>query len=418
MSISSINKTPEGGDVKDPVYFAGDPATWVRRVRNLIPGANPIVSATLATTNIQSVVTGVVRLWEVIGTAIKLNKKPEEKRDETSSVKENSLKVTSATQHLFVVLNAGQAVAEVSGGVVGTVWSGLSIAALATTSKTVAVAAQSVGTASSGLGLALYLFMAIPQGIKAAKALKLVKDLNELEKHGTSVDSLQTIYETRPNDLKLAAPKVFAMIAEKNGSVSKADVEAVIKEARATAVFSIVVISACVISILATALGLAFTAGPGVIVAAVGCLIATLAMSGIDCYAMITYLKETSALSTKDLVVKVITIILAIATLAVTVAFAPTLALQVLGGIVGAIMIAIPIISIAVVKEKERKAAKLEGRVSSEEERRIATEEQIRMAEFLKREDELDQEEERRIAAQLEEERKLAELDHFARNRL
>ncbi len=372
-------------DAPDPntSYFTADGAFLGKRINGVIPTPSPILAATLSTINTQSILTGILRLWSLIVAVKEVNAKPKVDSKDETSMRKTASKITDTTQNVRLALVAGQTAAEIGGGVVGTIYAGFSIAAITTASKTAAVAAQSLGQASSGLGLALYTFMAIIGGVKAAKALKIVNDKG-LKDGLTAVPTLQKLYETQSADLKLVAPKVFAAIEKNNGLVCRADIKAVIKEAKGTATLSIVVISACVLSIVATALGLAFSAGPLVIVTAIISLIAGLTMTSIDGYSMINYLKETSHLSKKDLVVKIIVIILAAITLAVTIAFTAAVALKVIGVIIGIIMIAIPIISIAVLKAKEERSKKLELEAHEAEKKRIKKVEQEEFFDVLK----------------------------------
>ena len=353
-------------DVND-TYVSGDGSGLGRKIVGLTKSANPTLAAILSTSSAQSIVTGAVRLCKAINDIKNLQGK------------ELAYKTTDVSKHVLVGLNTTLAVVEVTSGVVGTVGAGFTMAALQTATKAAVVVAPILGKIGGGVGLALYTIMAIPHAIKAVKTLILVKQLG-LQK----TEDLQSFYEEHKDALNEVAPKAFNAI--KNNSITPEDVKNLIKEARGNAVLSILVIAACVISILGVALGLALSAGPGLIVAAVVSLIATLSMTGIDGYSMIQSLREKTRLSDKDLIVKIVIIALAAVTLVLAVYFAPTLALAALGGIIGGIMIAVPMTSIIVLKIKEEHAKKITenakyGNTKKEQKEKVVAEAEAEAAE-------------------------------------
>lgn len=314
-------------------YASGDVISIGRKGANVavLGGLSPVLSSAMSTANSMTILTGVIRL---LGHLKGLGKKPKgENPTETLNKK-----TTEVGQKAITGLGIALSGVEMASGAVSTASSITSLVAIKTAAKAAVAALPALSGASSGIGVALYTFMAAPHAIKVARGLEVlekIKTLGGLEK------------------LKTENPELLKLVAPSHGLTG--DLEEVKKEIQGNSVFSVLLISTCILCIVGTALGLAFAAGPGLIVACVVGLVATLAMSGIDGYCMVQALKNTSKLHKKDLIIKIITIALALTTLAISVVFAPTLALQILAGVVGAIMVAVPITSIALLKAKEEK---------------------------------------------------------------
>ena len=207
-------------------------------------------------------------------------------------------------------------------------------------------AAKYIKITVSGVSCFLYALTAVPKVIQAVNCFSIMKKLEN------NPPSLKELFNSKPNELKLAAPEVFAKI-EKGQKITLDLVNLAVKECKENGVLSIVTVALSVVAIVATILLTVFTGGAGFIAGAVIGTIVSLVVTAVDIKTWVTALKEAKGLSNTDLVVSVLSIALGIISLVLTVVFAPTLILAIVGGLLCSLMIAIPLINIIYLKSKE-----------------------------------------------------------------
>jgi hypothetical protein len=206
--------------------------------------------------------------------------------------------------------------------------------------------AKYIKTTVSGVSCFLYALTAVPKVIQAVNCFTII---GGLENKSTT---LVELYNNKPNELKLAAPGVFARL-EKSEMITECLVKSAVEECKGNGVLSIVTVALSVIAIVATILVTVFTAGSGLIVGAVIGTVVSLVVTAVDIKTWVTALKEAKGLTNTDLVVSILSIALGVISLVLTVVFAPTLILAIVGGLLCSLMIAIPLINIVYLKVKE-----------------------------------------------------------------
>lgn len=248
----------------------------------------------------------------------------------------------------LVYLDITREVARFFSGVISTLSTIMMIVidAIKTIGPMIIEAAKHIKTTASGVACLLYALTAIPKVIKAVHCLTI---LNKLEKNLTTLDK---IYAENPNELKVAAPEIYARL-QKNEAIDPSLINQAMKECKENGILSIVTVCLSVIAIVATILVAVFTGGIGLVIGAVIGAVVLLTITAVDIKSWISALKDAKGLNDKELAVNIVSIVIGIVSLVVAVFFAPTLLLQVIGGLLCAIPIAIPIFNLIYLKVKE-----------------------------------------------------------------
>jgi hypothetical protein len=175
-------------------------------------------------------------------------------------------------------------------------------------------------------------------------------------------------------DLKSVAPEAYKKLrleGKDYSEVSRVGKIDLIKEIEKSQAENALALTTLLVLLVGAVLGAVFTAGAGALAAAIVGLIGSLGSAASDTLSMVGALKKAKSMSNTELVIKSIMVVLAVVSLVLSVVFAPTLALAIAAGVVGVILVAIPLISIIVVKANEAKAkeeAKAEKEAKEREE--------------------------------------------------
>ena len=231
-----------------------------------------------------------------------------------------------------IVLSAG--VAQVTAGVIKTSGNVLTIAGakvISTAAKTsITAAASTTLKIGGGLSTAYLALIMVPvcMGIDKTRVM-----LEKLKKDDTSIDMKK---------LHALAPKTFENLSLENKSyieLSEVQKKEIIKELEASQVENGVVLSILLLTLIGAVLGIVFTGGTGAIIASIVGTVAGIAMAGNDTSSMIKALQNAkSKMSDLELVIKIITVILGVVSLVLAVYYAPTVALAIASGTVGALL--------------------------------------------------------------------------------
>lgn len=251
--------------------------------------------------------------------------------------------------------------------IAGTVFYSLRLAAQQAAGKV-------AGLASSILGSALSYFMAIPHAFKCASGAK-VQDLlkgkdqdfvdglseklikyeqkNPIEKEEVKKAARKKAGVT-PEELKSVAPNAYAKLL-KGKKVSLDDLK---KEIKATMTISGIAAGIFIVAAVTGVVGMFLTGGVAPLVLAVIGMIAGIAAIALDGMAVIDILKKMTKLGKKDLIIKIITITVAVLTIALTVAFPPaSAAVLACSLVVSGFILSVPVGSIIYLKLKEARLA-------------------------------------------------------------
>lgn len=231
-------------------------------------------------------------------------------------------------------------------------------------------AGKVAGLVSSILGSTLSYFMAFPYAFKCAsgaRVLNLLKGKDQSfvdglkeklieyeQKSPKEKEDVKKVARERggvtPEELKSVAPNAYAKLL-KGEQVKLEDLH---KEIKATMTISGIAAGIFIVAAVTGVVGMFLTAGVAPLILAVIGMIAGVASTALDGMAVVDILKKMTKLGKKDLIVKIITITVAVLTIALTIAFPPaSAAVLACSLLVSGFILAVPVGSIIYLKIKE-----------------------------------------------------------------
>jgi hypothetical protein len=194
----------------------------------------------------------------------------------------------------------------------------------------------------------------VQTAIKKDSLRNLIKELNGLE-------DFKTFDFER---IKSLAPKALAKNQTCKLDNQKLKQE-IIKELQATILKSDISLVTCILSLITTIIGFAVSLNIGLIISAIIGAASSVISAVSDINTGIKSLKKAEGMSKVELILKINMIAFSFISLVLSVIFAPTIPLAILAGLVGVLVMSVPVTSIVLLKIKEgilKQEAKLKER--------------------------------------------------------
>ncbi|MCH9620709.1 MAG: hypothetical protein S4CHLAM20_01100 [Chlamydiia bacterium] len=156
--------------------------------------------------------------------------------------------------------------------------------------------------------------------------------------------------------IKLVAPNTYAKLMK--GERGPHLLEELKQECKKSAIFAGLQAAASITIIITSILSIFFSSGVAVMILGLVTILVGLGGTVVDGVTLIETLKAATKLGKRDLIIKVLCIIIGVISLTVSVLFAPSLAIAIAGAIAGAAILAVPVGSLAYLAEKERRLNK------------------------------------------------------------
>ena len=269
----------------------------------------------------------------------------------TSDEIEEAIKSSTHTARGVHAMKASRGIIGLMGGVTSTLQAGFSLGAISNTSAAITHGLAALKAASGPLGGIFLSALIIPRCIELNKELLIQKAIKDHGKNG-----LMDLFNQNPGAIELALPVVYKKLKE-GEEITEKEFGEISKGLNESVKMNITRLVLNSVTLLLTVLGAVLTSGIAPLAFLIVGLAVSLITGVVDIKSIIEMLKKAVKLTNKDIVIKVLMIVLALTAAVVSAVLAPSLGLQIAAGVVGGVLALIPVVSLAAVSIKVKRLA-------------------------------------------------------------
>ncbi len=247
------------------------------------------------------------------------------------------------------VMKASRGIIGVLNGITSTLKAGFSLGAISNTSSAITNGLATLKSISGPLGSIFLSALVVPRCIEINKAILIQKTIKD-----KSLDGFKLLYKTNPGAIELALPDVYKKLKD-GKKITVKELYEISKGLNESIKMNLIRVIVSSVALLLSVLGAVLTTGVAPLAILIATLVVNLMFGAIDVKSIIEMLKKAVNLTNKDIVIKVLTIVLALTAAVVSVVLAPSVGLQIAAGVASGVMALIPVVSLVAVSMKVKR---------------------------------------------------------------